>query len=67
MSSDVQAKCTNSSRELPGRVRAELLLDEVLDGLDVVVGLALERLDRRRVGRAEVVGDLLRQRRGRPA
>ena len=52
---------------LPGRMCAELLLDQVLDGLDVVIGLALERLDRGGVGRVEAVGDAAGPRRGRPA
>jgi hypothetical protein len=47
---------------LPGCVRAQFPLDQVLDGLDVVIGLALECLDRRGVVRAEAVGHLLCQR-----
>ncbi len=62
MSSEVQAKCTNSSRDCQAACAPELLLDQVLDRLDVVIGLALERLDRRRVVRAEAIGHLLRQR-----
>ena len=49
MSSEVQAKCTNSRRGGPGRVGAEAALEEVLDRLDVVVGLALDRLDLARI------------------
>ena len=60
MSSDVQAKCTNSSRlpALHGDA-VELLLHEVLDRLDVVIGLRLDRLDARRVVDAELVDDLV--------
>ena len=44
MSSDVQAKCTNSRRERQPACWPSFSLDEVLDRLDVVVGLALDRL-----------------------
>ena len=45
MSSDVQAKCTNSRRERHAGTAVETALDEVLDRLHVVIGLALDALD----------------------
>ena len=42
MSSDVQAKCTNSRRERQAGTDVEAGLDEVLDRLHVVIGLALD-------------------------
>ena len=60
MSSDVHAKCTNSIRLAATRLRAvELVAQEVLDGLDVVIRIGLERLHVLRVVDAELVDDLV--------
>jgi len=48
MSSEVQAKCTNPATRAASDSR-EALLQPVLDRLDVVVGLGLDRLDLRSV------------------
>ena len=53
MSSEVQAKCTISSGRSETE-RANLLLEEILERFDVVIGLGLERLDAARVGHREV-------------
>ena len=60
MSSDVQAKWMNDVEVARCDGDAlELLPQVVLDGLDVVVGLGLERLDAHRVVDAELVDDLV--------
>ena len=63
MSSDVQAKCTNSSSAARRAGRRELLAHEVLDRLDVVVGLALDRLDAGDAGLVHAAGERLEARR----
>ena len=52
MSCDVRPKCTNSESQC-----GELLLDEILHGLDIVVGRTLDLLDTLGVGKREVFVD----------
>ena len=49
MSSLVHAKWTNSFAFASSAIAGDAFLDEILDGLDVVVGRALDRLDARGV------------------
>ena len=67
MSSLVQAKWTNSRRLGELAVAGDVLLDEVFDGLDVVVRRALDRLDARGVVLGEIVGELFERRCAQPA
>ncbi len=65
MSSDVQAKCTNSSSAAVAPAARELLAHEVLDRLDVVVRLTLDRLDAGDAGLVHAPGERLEARRRR--
>ena len=69
MSSDVQAKCTNSRRERHAGTASSRALDEVLDRLHVVIGLALDALDLGGFGLGQLGGERIehRQRLGRQA
>ena len=58
MSSDVHAKWMNSEACDEGRKILRATLDEVLDGLDVVIRLGLDRLDLGAVLDAEVTDQL---------
>ncbi len=57
MSSLGAAKCTNSAALASSGVAGDTFLDEILDGLDVVVGRALDGLDARGVVFGEIVRD----------
>ena len=66
MSSEVQAKCTNSETAFQLGVALELLLDVVLHRLDVVVGGRLDGLDALGGQPVEAVGDGVQRGAGRP-
>ena len=57
MSSDVQAKWMNAEARVSAASSATRSLEPVLDRLDVVVGLALDRLDALAVGFGEPSGE----------
>ena len=43
------------------RQRLEFVLDPVFNGLDVVIGRCLNRLDRRRVSKREIIGQIIKK------
>ena len=65
MSSDVHAKCTNSRRERQAGTDVEAGLDEVLDRLHVMIGLALDALDLRGLRLGQLGGQRVQHRQGR--